>query len=253
MRLQIPCAASLLTVLVCSAPQAGWAGNRLAGIHAEQSSTQRAVEQALRKEKDLRRLEVSVAGSEVTLTGLVPHLFAKNEAIRRALEVDGIETVVSEMELPEPVGDADLAKAVAEVVMDYVHYTLWDYFDAYVKEGVVTLLGSVTPDRDKQRELYRDIARIPGVQDYVDRVEVLSPSTADNRLRAGINQSLSRSSHFDRYLNQRNLPFHIIINNGVVTLKGYVRNQIEYLEMQRIIAQMGGALRVDNQLEVLTP
>ena len=251
MRGRFSCIAALVVILAFGVFEPAWAG--LALVRVAQSSTQRAVEQALRKEKDLRRLGVSAAGSEVTLTGLVPHLFAKNEAIRRALELDGIETVVSEMELPEPVGDADLAKAVEEVVMDYVHYTLWDYFDAYVKEGVVTVLGSVTPDRDKKRELYRDIARIPGVQDYVDRVEVLSPSTADNRLRAGINRSLSRSSHFDRYLNQRNLPFHIIINNSVVTLKGYVRNQIEYLEMQRIIAQMGGALRVDNQLEVLSP
>ncbi len=253
MKGQIPCVASLVAVLACGALQPAWAGHGLALIRVEQSDTQREVEKELRDEKDLRRIDVSVTGSEATLAGLVPHLYAKNEAIRLALEVDGIETVVSEIELPEEVSDAELAEAVGRAVLDYVHYTLWDYVDAWVNEGVVSVLGSFTPDRDKKRELYRKIARIPGVRDYVDRIEVLSPSSSDRRTRARISQLLGRSVHFDRYRNTTNTPFHIIVSNGAVTLKGYVQDQIEYIEMQSIVGQIGGVLRVDNQLQLLKP
>ena len=240
----------VLTVL--AAPRPGWAGNGATAGNIEQATTaQRAIQQALREEGDLRRLEVAVAGSEATLTGLVPHLFAKNEAIRLALEVDGIETVVSEIELPEPVPDADLAKDVANVITDYVHYTMWDYLDVWVNEGVVTLAGAVTPDRDKKGDLYKKIARIPGIQDYVDRIQILSVSSEDERIRAGIENRIFRSDHFDRYYGQIHPPFAILVHNSVVTLKGYVRNQIEYLEMERLIIQMGNVLRVDNQLEVV--
>ena len=48
-----------------------------------------------------------------------------------------------------------------------------------------------------------------------------------------------------------NPPFHIIVNNSVVTLVGYVQSRIEYIEMQRIVAQTQGVLRVDNQLQTI--
>ncbi len=236
MKGQIPCVVCVVTFLAVGVQVSGLAGGAgVTGINIEQSNTQRVIEQALRKERDLRRLEVSVVSTEATLVGLVPHFFAKHEAIRIVLAVDGIETVVSEIELPEPVDDADIAEELARVILGYPHYTLWDYLDAWTNQGVVTLLGSVTPDRDKKYELYRDITRIPGVQDYVDRVEILSPSSSDRRLRTNISYAIGRSSHFDRYRNSVNFPFHIVINNGVVTLKGYVRSQIEHIAMESIV------------------
>ena len=132
-----------------------------------------------------------------------------------------------------------------------MHYTIWDYLDGGVNEGVVTLSGAVTPDRDKKGDLYKKIARIPGVRDYVDRVEILSVSLADERIRANIANRIYRSSHFDRYRAQIHPPFAIIVNNSVVTLKGYIGDQIEYMEIERLIIQMGNIIRVDNQLEVL--
>ncbi|MEE8129974.1 MAG: BON domain-containing protein [Vicinamibacterales bacterium] len=50
-----------------------------------------------------------------------------------------------------------------------------------------------------------------------------------------------------------NPPFHIIVDNSVVTLVGYVQSAIELHEIQRIVAQTQGILRVENQLhEVLS-
>ena len=47
----------------------------------------------------------------------------------------------------------------------------------------------------------------------------------------------------------RNPPFHIIVNNSIATLVGYVQGDIERLELQRIVAQTPGVLRVENRLQ----
>ena len=57
----------------------------------------REVREALRRDRDLRGIEVSVRGGEATLTGRVPTIGARRQAIERALQVDGIETVASEL------------------------------------------------------------------------------------------------------------------------------------------------------------
>ena len=58
------------------------------GQIAAQSSVEleQEVREALRRDRDLRRVGVAVTGSEVTLTGELETFWAKSEAIRRTLE-----------------------------------------------------------------------------------------------------------------------------------------------------------------------
>ena len=222
-------------------------------VSAEQNASnkiQQEVEHALRGD-DYERVTVSVIGSEVTLSGRVSHLLAKNDAIRRALEIDGIETVASELQLPEEEEDTELAQEVGKAISRYPHFTIWDYVDGRINQGVVTLHGSVTPLRDKKRELYETIAKIRGVQDYVDEIEVQSSSSGDERLRRNIGRNLAMNEHFERTISMRNPPYHIIVNRSSVALVGYVQTQIEYREMERIVRMTQGVLKVDNQLQTL--
>ena len=209
------------------------------------------VEQSLRDDGDLRRIAVSIAGDEVTLGGSVPHLLAKNRAIQRALDVDGVETVVSELILPEQEDDSELAERVGQVISRYSFFTIWDYIDGRVEGGVVRLFGSVTPDRDKKGDLYEAIAEIRGVQDYVDKIEIQSTSITDEQLRMTIGRRLASSTHFERTARMRTPPFHIIVNHSIVTLVGFVQSEIEYREMEQLIRFTRGVLRVDNQLQVV--
>lgn len=222
-------------------------------VGAEQdvyNKIQQEVERALQGD-DYERVNVSVIGSEVTLTGRVPHLLAKNEAIRRTLEIGGIETVASELQLPEEEEDSDLAQEVGKAIRRYPHFTIWDYVDGRINQGVVSLHGSVTPDRNKKRELYETIAKIKGVQDYIDEIEVQSPSGGDDRLRQSIGRNLASNQHFERTMSMRNPPYHIIVNRSSVALVGYVQTQIEYREMERIVRMTHGVLKVDNQLQTV--
>lgn len=220
-------------------------------VAAGQDTTlQREVEEAL-DGRDFRRIEVTVQGTEATLTGSVPHFWAKHRAIERALEVDGIETVASELELPEPESDRDLAEEVAKSVQRYPHYTIWDYITGRVDKATVFISGYVTPDRRKADELFERVAKIKGVQDVQSGIQTLSPSQSDRNLRNAIIRQLANNTHFERVALMKNPPFHILINNGIAALYGYVQTQAEYIELQRIVGQTQGILRVDNQLQTL--
>ena len=237
-----------LSCILAAGAVTWWA---VAPVSAEQQAPQiqRDVERSLRG-GDFERIEVSVTGSEVTLSGTVPHLLAKNEAIERTLEVAGVETVASELQLPIEEEDTDVAGEVVKAISRYAHFTIWDDIDGDINQGVVTLRGSVTPDRDKKRELYETIAKIRGVQDYIDEIEVQSTSSGDERLRGVIGRSLASSQHFERTVAMRHPPYHIVVNHSSVTMRGYVQSEIEYREMERIIRQTNGILNVDNQLQI---
>ena len=212
---------------------------------------EQAVERELRRDRALRRLDVTVAGDEVTLAGRVRHFWDKNEALRRTFEVRGVGTVVSEIEVPVQEDLEELVEDVSRAIQRYPHYRVWDYIDGRIDNGVVRIFGQVTPERDKAGELFERIAKVHGVQDVQVNLTPLSPSSSDQRLRNTIGRQLARSEHFERFASMANPPFHIIVNNSVVTLIGYVQSRIEYIEMQRIVAQTQGVLRVDNQLQTI--
>ena len=220
-------------------------------VEARQTAQEleREVHESLRGEGDLRRIEVSVQGSEATLSGRVPTFWAKHQAIKRALDVDGIETVVSELEIPAVEDDSDLAEDVAKAVQRYPYYTLWDLVTGRVDGGRVSLGGRVTPERAKADEIFERVAKVRGVQDVQSDIMTLPPSQSDRNLRRAIARRVFSSIHFERFATMPNPPFHIIVHNSIITLVGYVQGQIELIELQRIVAQTDGVLRVENQLE----
>ena len=126
---------------------------------------------------------MSVAGDEVTLSGRVRNFWEKNEALRRTFEVRGVGTVVSEIEVPVEEDREALVEEVSRAIQRYPHYRIWDYIDGRIDDGVVTIVGQVTPERDKAGELFERIAKVRGVQDVRMDVTPLSPSSSDERLR----------------------------------------------------------------------
>lgn len=219
--------------------------------HPSSEQLKQAVERRLREDRALRGLEVSVARNDVTLAGMVQSLWEKNEAQRRALDTRGVGNVVSEIDVS--VGeDQRIADEVGKAIDRYPFYTIWDQIGGRVDNGVVTLSGRVTPGRDKARELFERIAKVPGVQGVEMDIRMLSPSSRDARIRHIIARRLVTNSHFERFRTMRNPPFHIIVNNSIVTLIGFVQSEIERIELQRVVGQTPGVLRVENQLQALS-
>ena len=220
-------------------------------IQAQPAQVAQAIQEELSKDRDLGRIQVSVDGTEATLSGPVPTLYAKRNAIRRALRVTGVETVASELELPQVDSDLSLAQQVARVVERYSYYTIWDYLDGVINRGVVTLTGSVTADRDKAKDIEEEVSRVRGVQEINNQIVTLPPSSGDNDLRQIIAYGLFTNELFERFASHTNPPFHIVVHNSVVTLVGVVQSDIEYREMERIVRQTDGVLRVHNKLETV--
>ena len=73
-----------------------------------------------------------VDGTEVTLSGQVPTLWVKTLAIDRMLEIDGVETVASELVIPGVEDDDEIARAVGSAIQTYQYNTIWDYVEGSV-------------------------------------------------------------------------------------------------------------------------
>lgn len=239
-----------LSVAVCVLLALGVLQTGSAPAAAQPSERLERVRDELRRERGLRRLEVAINGSEVTLSGRLDNFWLKSEAIRRALEVDGVETVASEITLPEG-SDTSIIDDVSRAVLNYPYYTVFDYLDGRVENGVVTLIGRVTSERDKRDEVFERVAKVRGVQDVRNQIVQMSPSTADNRLRNSLAQQIFRNIHFQRFSSYKNPPFRILVDRSVVTLIGYVQGEIERREMESIARQTFGVLRVHNQLQTM--
>src|SRR6188472_1387510 len=104
--------------------------------------------QVERKVSDLKlgrsRVTVMVADHVVTLDGIVPTLWDKMQIIDFARKLDGIMEVRSRIEIPKAESDTQLAQEVGKQIRGYSRFTVFDYVEGNVKNGVLTLTGAVT-------------------------------------------------------------------------------------------------------------
>ena len=208
-----------------------------------------AVERRLADEAAVAdRVEVTVSNGEVTLAGTLATLWDKEWAIERARETDGVVDVMSDLLIGMPETDKELGNAVGQAIVRYPYYSVFDYLDVTVEDGVVTLRGDVTARPDKPADLYERIAKVRGVQAIVDEIEVLSPGIHDEQLRHRIARALFGHPQFDRYLGLAP-RMSIIVRNGYVTLKGVVFDQADRILAESIARRAFGVVRVINELE----
>jgi osmotically-inducible protein OsmY len=234
-----------LAHMTFAAPQA-------AASQSPESAIVAAVKRALSGQSDLRRLEVSAEGGQVTLKGRVPTLWLKMDAVKRTLKVDGVKTVASQIELSKGESDANLAVGLGRAIDGYPYYTVFDYLDASIKNGVVTLTGFVTPDMKKSEDIFNEVAKVRGVQEIRNQIVTLPTQQGDDDIRASLYTRITDSIHFENVPIDRRPPFHIVVDHGVVTLYGWVQGEIEYRELESIARFTSGVLRVNNTLKTFT-
>jgi osmotically-inducible protein OsmY len=245
MRLPRSIAAVAVVVALLASPP-------LFALQAGDAATVAAVTRALNGNSELRRLKVSVEGTEVTLTGRLPTLWHKLDAIKRALKVEGIKTVRLDVELPRQESDADLALFLGPAIDRYPYYTMFDYIDAVIRNGTVTLTGWVTPTGKKSQDLEEEVAKVRGVQEINNQIVTLTPSQNDDSIREDLLDRISTSEYFDQYANVRNPPFHIVVQNGTVTLYGRVQGEVERRQLETFARYTSGVIKVENKLQTIT-
>ncbi len=222
-----------------------------AGAEQSRPTVADAVADMLRDGLDLEGVTVTVAGTEATLAGSVPTLWDKTEAIERTLAFPQVETVASELVVPEVEDDNEIAREVGRAIRNYRYITIWDFVGGGVENGVVTLNGAVTPDRDKPAELFERVARIPGVQEIRMRIAEQSASSRDDRLRLEIAGRALRHPTLTHYTLTGDIipPFRIIVDQAIVTLAGSVRSGAESRILETIARQAFETQEVRNFLQ----
>jgi hyperosmotically inducible protein len=172
------------------------------------------------------------------------------------LEVDMLTRVVSTMVIILGLSvsayasdreDTQIFRDISKQVLGYSRFTIFDSVHANVDEGVVTLSGKVTMPF-KKNDIAKRVAKINGVREVHNTIDVLPVSQFDDELRYRIARSIYGNSSFWHYGAMANPPIHIVVERGRVTLEGVVNSNVERM-LARSLASSFGAFSVTNNLK----
>jgi osmotically-inducible protein OsmY len=193
-------------------------------------------------------LTVDVQDGVVTLSGSVPTLWVKDEAVKRARKASNVQSLVSDLTVPKAENDLALAREVADRIRHYDLYSVYDNIDGSVRNGAVRLAGAVTEPK-KATDILERIAKLRGVQAIDNHVEVLPVSQSDDRLRVRIATAIYSDPAFENY-SRVDPPIRVIVNNGHVTLVGVVRAELERFKAESLTRMIPGVLAFENKVQV---
>lgn len=232
---------SIALIFVLSAVM-GWA--------ALDDTLKQAIEHRLNEEQ-INGVAVDVTNESVTLAGEVESLWARERAESIALDNQDVQLVVNQLEIGPSPGDAELSQDIADRLSRYVHYSIFDDVNVAVRNNIVTLSGRVTWGFKKQ-EMEKLAARMAGVEQVINEIEVLPASLNDQQIRHSLAARIYGDPLLVRYSTQVVPPVHIIVENGRVTLTGKVNNNVQKRKAEILARETFGVFSVDNELEVST-
>ena len=119
---------------------------------------------------------------------------------------------------------ASLAQSVRHELVMLPYYSIFDNLAYRVDGSTVTLYGEVTRPTLKS-DAEGVVKRIEGVDQVLNKIEVLPLSPFDDRIRRAEYRAIFGYGPMYRYAMGANPSIHIIVDNGHVTLEGVVSNQ----------------------------
>jgi hyperosmotically inducible periplasmic protein len=237
-------------LLLCASP--AFAQQTVAGrVFSDPAGDQQLrvrVEQRL-SDKKARGIKVAARDGSVTLSGAVNSVGAKQDIIADVLKVEGVKEIVSELTIGKAESDQKLGERVADQMRRSSYFTVFDEVQIGVDNGVVTLTGYVTQPI-KSEDLAKRASHVDGAQDFVNKLQVLPASLADDRIRAVVANAIYRDPAFSNYASQAIPPIHIIVRNSSVLLTGVVNSEVERRQAETITRSISGIIGVQNALRV---
>lgn len=145
--------------------------------------------------------------------------------------------------------DARTIRKIRKELVTLPFYGVFDNLAFKYEEGIVTLYGQVSRPTLK-KDAARVVERVAGVDQVINRIEVLPLSNFDDRIRIAVYRAIYRQPGLDRLSFQAVPPIHIIVKNGNVTLEGVVANKGD--ATRAFIAANGvpGVFSVKNNLRI---
>ena len=143
-----------------------------------------------------------------------------------------------------------LEEQVRHELVTLPFYSLFDDLNYEVVGDTVTLSGHVTRPTLKS-DAAAVVQRVPGVAVVVNNVEVLPVSPADNHIRRAAYRTLfNYNSPLFRYGLGGDPAIHILVENGHVTLKGFVSSEMHKQIATTYMRHLFGVFSVTNDLVV---
>jgi len=216
------------------------------------SDMQAKIARELQKKSQFKNVQAQVDNGNITLTGNVHTYQQKLDLEKKVAKLDKKAKIHDLVTVnTEPVLDAALqARLQRALIANRIGYgAVFDYLTAHVEDGVATITGEVRLPVDKQVALAA-VSNTEGVKGVIDEIRVSPTSIADDQIRARELRAIYGDSILGRYSIDPKSPIRIIVDNGHVTLNGWVQS-----DMDRTIAgiranQVFGAFSVKNNLTV---
>jgi hyperosmotically inducible protein len=129
--------------------------------------------------------------------------------------------------VPGDAGETRIAQEVRHQLVTLPYYGIFDDLAFRVKDGTVTLLGSVVRPVLKS-DAENVVKRVEGVTQVVNQINVLPLSSMDDQIRIAEYRTIYGDPMLGTRYGYRALPsIHILVNNGNVTLEGVVANEMD--------------------------
>lgn len=142
-----------------------------------------------------------------------------------------------------------LAQQVRHELVMLPFFGVFDDLNFSIQGRTVVLTGQVTRPVLASSAI-QVVKGVRGVEEVVNRIEVLPPSPMDDRIRLAVYRTLFRQPSLSRYTLGAIAPVRIIVKNGNVTLTGVVLNEMDKNIAGIYANQVSGVFSVTNNLVV---
>jgi osmotically-inducible protein OsmY len=143
----------------------------------------------------------------------------------------------------------NLERQVRKELITLPFYTVFDYFEFQVDGGKVTLRGEVARPALKI-SAERVVQHVAGVREVDNQIEVLPLSSFDNSIRRGLLRAIYHDEVLNRYAAGPNPWIRLIVDNGNITLEGYVDREADKNIASLRANGVRNAFSVTNHLKV---
>jgi hyperosmotically inducible periplasmic protein len=116
---------------------------------------------------------------------------------------------------------SEMEREVRSEILSLPYYGVFDAIGYKIDGNTVTLEGHVMRPITKN-DAEAEVRDVEGVANVVNNIEVLPPSSADDRIRVKIYRAIANTGGLYRYLLGANPSIRIIVDGGRVSLEGFV-------------------------------
>lgn len=142
-----------------------------------------------------------------------------------------------------------LERKVFKQLIKLPYYGVFDHIAFEVRGNTVILYGKVA-NAVNRKTAERYVKNVQGVENVINNIQILPLSRFDDSIRYRTLRALSDGGSLYRYLLEPNPSIRIIVENGNVTLEGFVNSKGD-LNLANILARgVSGVFSVKNNLQI---